>query len=98
MSQLEANDLFSVKGMYFLITGGGSGRPPPPSPGHQLTHPGIGEMMANALDVNGAAKVFILGRREAALKKVASAAVRLPAPLTLPFPLIILRKTAPSYP
>jgi hypothetical protein len=34
-------------------------------------------MMANALDVNGAAKVFILGRREASLKKVAAAAVRL---------------------
>jgi hypothetical protein len=33
-------------------------------------------MMANALDVNGAAKVFILGRREASLKKVAAAAVR----------------------
>ena len=31
--------------------------------------------MANALDVNGASKVYILGRRQASLDKVASAAV-----------------------
>ncbi|TVY19593.1 Short-chain dehydrogenase/reductase SAT3, partial [Lachnellula arida] len=35
---------------------------------------GIGEMMAHALDVNGAAKVFILGRREASLQRVAAEA------------------------
>jgi NADP-dependent 3-hydroxy acid dehydrogenase YdfG len=61
MSNLEAARLFSVKGLVAVVTGAGSG---------------LGEVMANALDVNGAAKVFILGRRESKLKEVASKAVR----------------------
>ncbi|EPS42664.1 hypothetical protein H072_3447 [Dactylellina haptotyla CBS 200.50] len=59
MSNLEAARLFSVKGLVAVITGAGSG---------------IGEMAAHALDVNGAAKVFILGRREGKLKEVAAKA------------------------
>jgi NADP-dependent 3-hydroxy acid dehydrogenase YdfG len=35
----------------------------------------IGEMMAHALGVNGASKVFILSRRNDSLEKVASNAV-----------------------
>lgn len=60
MSHLEISQLFSVKGLVVVITGAGSG---------------LGEVMAHALDVNGAAKVFILGRRETKLKEVASKAV-----------------------
>lgn len=61
MSNLDAAQLFSVKGMIVVVTGAGSG---------------LGKVMANALDVNGAAKVFILGRRESKLSEVASKAVR----------------------
>ncbi|KAI1627190.1 short chain dehydrogenase/reductase family [Exophiala viscosa] len=56
MATFDINHLFNVKDMVFVITGGGSG---------------LGEIMASALDANGASKVFILGRREASLKKVA---------------------------
>ena len=61
MSGLVATDLFNVNDMVFVITGGGSG---------------LGEMMALALDANGASKVFILGRREPSLTRVAAKAVR----------------------
>lgn len=60
MSNLDASQLFSVKGLVSVVTGASSG---------------LGEVMAHALDVNGAAKVFILGRRESKLKEVASKAV-----------------------
>lgn len=60
MSHLEITNLFSVKGLVAVITGASSG---------------LGEVMAHALDVNGAAKVFILGRREEKLKEVAAKAV-----------------------
>ena len=60
MATTAISDLFSVKGLTFIISGGGSG---------------IGAMMATALDVNGAAKVFILGRRQEALDRVANQAV-----------------------
>jgi len=60
MSTLDAAKLFSVEGLVAVITGAGSG---------------LGEIMAHALDVNGASKVFILGRRESKLKEVASKAV-----------------------
>ncbi|KAG8161162.1 hypothetical protein KVR01_009426 [Diaporthe batatas] len=52
MSKLDAAQLFSVKGLVAVVTGAGSG---------------LGAFMAHALDVNGAAKVFILGRRESKL-------------------------------
>lgn len=59
MSNLDAAQLFSVKGLVAVVTGAGSG---------------LGAYMAHALDVNGAAKVFILGRRESKLKEVAAKA------------------------
>ncbi|KAE8446907.1 hypothetical protein EG329_011538 [Mollisiaceae sp. DMI_Dod_QoI] len=59
MSNLDAAQLFSVRGLIAVVTGASSG---------------LGEVMAHALDVNGAAKVFILGRRESKLKEVASKA------------------------
>lgn len=67
---MDASHLFSVHDMVFVVTGGGSG---------------LGEMMALALEANGASKVFILGRREASLQDVASKAVRFP-PYHWPFP------------
>ena len=60
---LDAASLFHVKGMVAVITGASSG---------------IGVTWAHALDENGAAKVFILGRREEKLKEVAAAAVCMP--------------------
>ena len=54
---LEAANLFTVHGLNIVITGGGSG---------------LGAMMARALAANGAANVFILGRRLASLESVAS--------------------------
>jgi NADP-dependent 3-hydroxy acid dehydrogenase YdfG len=61
MSKFDAAQLFSAKGLVAVVTGAGSG---------------LGEAMAHALDVNGAAKVFILGRRESKLKEVAEKSVR----------------------
>lgn len=61
---LDAASLFNVNGMVAIITGGSSG---------------IGVTWAHALDQNGAAKVFILGRRESKLKEVAAAAVCIPS-------------------
>jgi NADP-dependent 3-hydroxy acid dehydrogenase YdfG len=61
MSKFDAAQLFSVNGLVAVVTGAGSG---------------LGESMAHALDVNGADKVFILGRRESKLKEVANKAVR----------------------
>jgi len=60
MADLGVANLFNVKDMVFVITGGGSG---------------LGEIMALALDNNGASKVFVLGRRQASLDAVASKAV-----------------------
>ncbi|OQE27632.1 hypothetical protein PENSTE_c004G05528 [Penicillium steckii] len=53
-SHLHASNLFSVEGRVAVITGGGSG---------------LGSIMARALAINGAAKVFVLGRRENALQE-----------------------------
>ncbi|KAI1139285.1 NAD(P)-binding protein [Hypoxylon sp. FL0543] len=55
---VEPNDLFSVKGLVAVITGGGSG---------------IGLMMTQALESNGAI-VYIIGRRKEAIEKAAAAA------------------------
>ena len=55
-SSLEASNLFNVKDLVAVITGGGSG---------------IGLMMAKALALNGAHKVYIVGRRENTLKEAA---------------------------
>ncbi|KAL6711394.1 hypothetical protein ACN47E_004328 [Coniothyrium glycines] len=58
MAELDANSLFSVKGLVSVITGGGTG---------------IGLMLAQALEANGAT-VYILGRRQDVLEKAASTA------------------------
>lgn len=60
MEHLYIQNLFSVRDMVFVVTGGGSG---------------LGEMMALALDANGASKVFVLGRRLAALERTAGRGV-----------------------
>ncbi|KIV93997.1 hypothetical protein PV10_05162 [Exophiala mesophila] len=57
LSKIEAGNLFRVDGLIAVITGGGSG---------------LGRMMARALAINGAAKVFVVGRREDSLKETAS--------------------------
>ncbi len=56
MASLEASSLFNVKGLVTVITGGGSG---------------IGSMIAKTLALNGAHKVYIIGRREAPLQTIA---------------------------
>lgn len=55
MSSLDTSKLFSVDGLVAVVTGGGTG---------------IGLMIAQALEHNGA-KVYILGRREEILKTAA---------------------------
>ena len=56
MSSLEAANLFNVKSLVAVITGGGSG---------------IGLMMTKALALNGAHKVYIVGRRKEVLEAAA---------------------------
>ncbi|KAL2820103.1 hypothetical protein BJX63DRAFT_428425 [Aspergillus granulosus] len=58
MSSLDVNNLFKVDGLVVVITGGGSG---------------IGRVISHALATNGAKRVYILGRRIAALEETASA-------------------------
>ncbi|KAH8654115.1 hypothetical protein BGZ60DRAFT_473254 [Tricladium varicosporioides] len=58
MSSITANELFSVRDLVAVITGGGTG---------------IGLMMAKALEANGA-KVYIIGRRVEVLEKAAKEA------------------------
>ncbi|MCJ1235707.1 hypothetical protein MMC14_003678 [Varicellaria rhodocarpa] len=54
MSSINAANLFSVNGLVAVITGGGSG---------------IGLMMTKALALNGAHKVYIVGRRKDVLEQ-----------------------------
>ena len=56
MSSLEAANLFNVKDLIAVITGGGTG---------------IGLMMTKALALNGARKVYIIGRRKEVLEAAA---------------------------
>ncbi|KAL2069980.1 hypothetical protein VTL71DRAFT_14660 [Oculimacula yallundae] len=60
MSKLDINNLFGIKGLVVVITGGGSG---------------LGLAVAKALDANGAKAVYIIGRREESLKKAAAQGV-----------------------
>ncbi|GLB00207.1 hypothetical protein AtubIFM57143_009253 [Aspergillus tubingensis] len=57
MSQFNAAQLLSVEGLVVVLTGGGTG---------------LGRSTALALAENGAAKVFILGRREDVLQETVS--------------------------
>lgn len=57
VSSILAQNLFNVNGLNIVITGAGSG---------------LGAYMARALSVNGASKVFVLGRREEALLRTQS--------------------------
>jgi len=80
MAAVDVSKLFAVHGQVFVVTGGGSGKFCGISTSGVvvLAHiilSGIGAMMAKALDANGAAKVFIIGRRKEKLLEVASAAV-----------------------
>lgn len=72
---MEAQELFSVKGMVAVITGGGTGRPAScrisRRAGLVNVLPGIGFMIAKALALNGAAKVYIVGRRAEKLHEAA---------------------------
>ncbi|KAH7355985.1 hypothetical protein BKA66DRAFT_474285 [Pyrenochaeta sp. MPI-SDFR-AT-0127] len=58
MADLDPNSLFNVKGLVAVVTGGGTG---------------IGLMIAQALEANGAI-VYILGRRQEVLEKAANTA------------------------
>ena len=78
MSHLQASELFSVQGRVAVITGGGSGKgyfspdiDYEPKNVHADKTSGLGRIMAHALAVNGASKVFVLGRREDALQETA---------------------------
>lgn len=71
---MEASELFIVKGLVVVVTGGGSGRYIY-SQFHELfvNEPltGIGRAMAKTLAANGAERVYILGRRVDILQKCA---------------------------
>ncbi|KAK3715830.1 hypothetical protein LTR37_006813 [Vermiconidia calcicola] len=56
MAEMKASSLFSVEGMVVVITGGGTG---------------IGLMMTKAFASNGAAKIYIVGRRKEKLDEAA---------------------------
>ncbi|KAL9596712.1 MAG: hypothetical protein Q9219_005623 [cf. Caloplaca sp. 3 TL-2023] len=62
MGSIEASNLFAVKDIVAVITGGGSG---------------LGLMMAKALAVNGARKVYIVGRRQEVLEAAAKEATNI---------------------
>ena len=79
MSSIEAANLFNVNGLVAVVTGGGSGRSPAmQNPSCNYDEPlltflnaGIGFMIAKALALNGAHKVYIIGRRKENLETAA---------------------------
>ncbi|KAL2864744.1 SDR family oxidoreductase [Aspergillus lucknowensis] len=71
MSHLQVSNLYNIKDLVAVITGGGSG---------------LGRTMALALAANGASKVFIIGRREDALRETVSLAPRDTASTIIPVP------------
>lgn len=78
---LSATDLFTVKGLVAVVTGGATGESVPKYASCKALSVtkkiGIGLMIAKALEENGA-KVYIVGRRKEVLESVArKEAVRL---------------------
>jgi NAD(P)-dependent dehydrogenase (short-subunit alcohol dehydrogenase family) len=77
MADLDPGTLFDVKGLVTVITGGGTGTslyvPRMVYANHVV---GIGLMLAQALEANGAI-VYILGRRLEVLEEAAKTAVSL---------------------
>lgn len=77
MSSVKAANLFNVKGLVAVVTGGGTGKYIQAC-GHE-THltsgTGIGLMLAKILEENGA-KVYIVGRRMDVLEKASNGHVR----------------------
>lgn len=71
MSAIDISRLFSVEGLVVVITGGGSG---------------LGAMMAKALALNGASKVYIIGRRKEKLDEVAKTSPHGTYPVASPRP------------
>lgn len=76
MSTIKASQLFGVNGLVAVITGGGTGSCRIGTfSSIKLIFisiiQGIGLMMANALAENGAARVYIVGRREEKLREAA---------------------------
>lgn len=80
---LDTKSIFGVDGIVAVVTGGGTGLHAPVSSTHlsldasyseRLTdhQTGIGWNMAEALAVNGARKVYILGRRPDVIKQAAA--------------------------
>ncbi|KAI2094528.1 hypothetical protein LOZ35_003717 [Ophidiomyces ophidiicola] len=80
--EIKAEELFSVKGLVAVISGGGTGKhfrvtidfvPKERQRPNRIMdfHAGIGRMITRTLAVNGAEKVYILGRRGAVLEETA---------------------------
>lgn len=75
MADLDPSSLFNVKGLVAVVTGGGTGKFTQPKDMCQTDlFTGIGLMIAQALEANGAI-VYILGRRQEVLEKAATTAV-----------------------
>lgn len=74
---MDAASLYNVNGLVAVITGGGSGTLPYFLPSTSKTNkiPGLGLVMAKALEANGAAKVYIVGRTLEKLEKAAKQSV-----------------------
>lgn len=75
MSLINTASLFKIDGLVAVITGGGTGKSilHMTCPFLSLTvYSGIGLMMAKALAFNGAAKVYIIGRRADKLAEAAA--------------------------
>lgn len=78
MADFDPSSLFNVNGLVAVVTGGGTGKPYHMKPlvvYKAYSFVGIGLMIAQALEANGAT-VYILGRRQEVLEKAASTAVR----------------------
>jgi NAD(P)-dependent dehydrogenase (short-subunit alcohol dehydrogenase family) len=78
-TSVDIKDIFEVKGLVAVVTGGGTGNYAESQIGVMTAfaytdNAGIGLMMAQALEANGAI-VYIIGRRKEVLDNAASTAV-----------------------